>query len=169
VEFLSQTDQKPDSLYAHIYPSLVAAKKQDEEGLERRVCERSVHLEAANEGLQMEIEERGRFFSSPREDLFLFSFFPSFLAAGFSALLAMLGLFPRRFLNGIGSEVQKPLAVVIIGGLIAATLLTLIVLPTLYFVIEDGLPERSGKRLNQSLKQRRRPLRLKSASVQHRN
>ena len=54
---------------------------------------------------------------------------------------------------------------VIIGGLIAATLLTLIVLPTLYFVIEDGLPERSGKRLNQSLKQRRRPLRLKSASV----
>ena len=76
----------------------------------------------------MEIEERGRFFSSPRADLFLFSFFPSFLAAGFSALLAMLGLFPRRFLNGIGSEVQKPLAVVIIGGLIAATLLTLIVL-----------------------------------------
>jgi len=71
--------------------------------------------------------------------------------------------------HGIGSEVQKPLAVVIIGGLIAATLLTLIVLPTLYFVIEDGLPERSGKRLNQSLKQRRRPLRLKSASVQHRN
>jgi len=60
-------------------------------------------------------------------------------------------------------------AVVIIGGLIAATLLTLIVLPTLYLVIEDGLPERSGKRLNQSLKQRRRPLRLKSASVQHRN
>jgi len=107
VEFLSQTDQKPDSLYAHIYPSLVAAKKQDEEGLERRVCERSVHLEAANEGLQMEIEKRGRFFSSPREGLFLFSFFPSFLAAGFSALLAMLGLFPRRFLMALAPKFRS--------------------------------------------------------------
>jgi cobalt-zinc-cadmium resistance protein CzcA len=37
--------------------------------------------------------------------------------------------------KGIGSEVQKPLAVVIIGGLVSATLLTLIVLPTLYLYI----------------------------------
>jgi cobalt-zinc-cadmium resistance protein CzcA len=49
-----------------------------------------------------------------------------------TALLAMLGLLPMALSHGIGSEVQKPLAVVIIGGLISATALTLIVLPTLY-------------------------------------
>jgi heavy metal efflux system protein len=51
-----------------------------------------------------------------------------------TALLAMLGLLPMALSHGIGSETQKPLAVVIIGGLISATLLTLIVLPTLYMV-----------------------------------
>jgi heavy metal efflux system protein len=54
-----------------------------------------------------------------------------------TALLAMLGLLPMALSHGIGFEVQKPLAVVIIGGLISATLLTLIVLPTLYLVIEE--------------------------------
>jgi cobalt-zinc-cadmium resistance protein CzcA len=54
-----------------------------------------------------------------------------------TALLAMLGLLPMALSHGIGSEVQKPLAVVIIGGLISATVLTLIVLPTLYLVIEE--------------------------------
>jgi len=53
-----------------------------------------------------------------------------------TALLAMLGLLPMALSHGIGSETQKPLAVVIIGGLISATLLTLIVLPTLYLVFE---------------------------------
>ncbi len=51
-----------------------------------------------------------------------------------TALLAMLGLLPMALSHGIGSETQKPLAVVIIGGLISATLLTLIVLPALYLV-----------------------------------
>ena len=51
-----------------------------------------------------------------------------------TALLAMLGLLPMALSHGIGSETQKPLAVVIIGGLISATLLTLLVLPTLYVV-----------------------------------
>ena len=49
-----------------------------------------------------------------------------------TALLAMLGLLPMALSNGIGSEVQKPLAVVIIGGLVSATVLTLVVLPALY-------------------------------------
>ena len=51
-----------------------------------------------------------------------------------TALLAMLGLLPMALSHGIGSEVQKPLAVVIIGGLLSATILTLIVLPTLYLL-----------------------------------
>ncbi|MDQ6632362.1 MAG: efflux RND transporter permease subunit, partial [Verrucomicrobiota bacterium] len=53
-----------------------------------------------------------------------------------TALLAMLGLLPMALSHGIGSETQKPLAVVIIGGLVSATLLTLIVLPTLYFLLQ---------------------------------
>jgi cobalt-zinc-cadmium resistance protein CzcA len=51
-------------------------------------------------------------------------------------MLAMLGLLPMAVSTGIGSETQKPLAVVVIGGLVSATLLTLIVLPTLYLVFE---------------------------------
>ncbi len=53
-----------------------------------------------------------------------------------TALLAMLGLLPMALSHGIGSEVQKPLAVVIIGGLGSATFLTLVVLPALYTLLE---------------------------------
>jgi cobalt-zinc-cadmium resistance protein CzcA len=53
-----------------------------------------------------------------------------------TGLLAMLGLLPMAVSTGIGSETQKPLAVVVIGGLVTATLLTLIVLPTLYLVFQ---------------------------------
>ena len=63
-----------------------------------------------------------------------------------TALLAMLGLLPMALSHGIGSETQRPLAIVIIGGLISATLLTLIVLPVLYIVFagpdEDAAPTR---------------------------
>ena len=53
-----------------------------------------------------------------------------------TALLAMLGLLPMALSHGMGSEVQKPLAIVIIGGLVSATLLTLVALPALYTLIE---------------------------------
>ncbi len=49
-----------------------------------------------------------------------------------TATVAMLGLVPFLFATGPGSEVQRPLAIVVIGGLITSTLLTLVVLPTLY-------------------------------------
>lgn len=49
-----------------------------------------------------------------------------------TASVAILGLVPLLFATGPGSEVQKPLAVVVIGGLISSTLLTLLVLPVLY-------------------------------------
>jgi len=51
-----------------------------------------------------------------------------------TALLAMLGLLPMALSHGIGSETQRPLALVIIGGLVSATPLTLIVLPVLYLL-----------------------------------
>ncbi len=49
-----------------------------------------------------------------------------------TALVASLGFVPMAIATGAGAEVQKPLATVVIGGLISATLLTLFVLPTLY-------------------------------------
>ena len=52
-----------------------------------------------------------------------------------TALLAMLGLLPMALSHGIGSETQRPLALVVIGGLISATLLTLFVLPALYYFV----------------------------------
>lgn len=49
-----------------------------------------------------------------------------------TATVAMLGLIPFLFSNGPGSEVQRPLAIVVIGGLITSTLLTLVVVPSIY-------------------------------------
>lgn len=49
-----------------------------------------------------------------------------------TALVASLGFIPMATNTGVGGEVQRPLATVVIGGLISSTLLTLFVLPTLY-------------------------------------
>ena len=49
-----------------------------------------------------------------------------------TAIIAALGLVPLLFATGPGSEIQRPLAIVIIGGLVSSTLLTLILLPLLY-------------------------------------
>jgi cobalt-zinc-cadmium resistance protein CzcA len=54
-----------------------------------------------------------------------------------TALLAMLGLLPMALSTAIGSETQRPLALVVIGGLLSATILTLIVLPLLYLMFEQ--------------------------------
>jgi heavy metal efflux system protein len=49
-----------------------------------------------------------------------------------TALMAMIGLLPAAISTGIGSETQKPLAIVVIGGLITSTILTLLILPSIY-------------------------------------
>jgi cobalt-zinc-cadmium resistance protein CzcA len=49
-----------------------------------------------------------------------------------TASITAFGLLPVLFASGPGSEIQKPLAVVVTGGLISSTLLTLIMLPILY-------------------------------------
>ncbi len=65
-----------------------------------------------------------------------------------TALVASLGFIPMAFNTGIGSEVQRPLATVVIGGLISSTILTLFVLPTLFAALrvrqrrEPSPPER---------------------------
>jgi len=61
-----------------------------------------------------------------------------------TALVASLGFIPMAFNSGPGSEVQRPLATVVIGGLITSTLLTLLVLPIIYFWVEE---RREKKRL----------------------
>ena len=51
-----------------------------------------------------------------------------------TAITSALGLLPMIFSNGVGAEIQRPLATVIVGGLISATFLTLFVVPVLYSV-----------------------------------
>ncbi|WP_254413449.1 efflux RND transporter permease subunit [Dyadobacter diqingensis] len=59
-----------------------------------------------------------------------------------TALMASLGLLPAALSTGIGSETQKPLAIVVIGGLMTATLLSLLILPTIYEYIYSSRERR---------------------------
>ncbi|WP_109744648.1 CusA/CzcA family heavy metal efflux RND transporter [Arcicella aurantiaca] len=56
-----------------------------------------------------------------------------------TAFVASLGFLPMAVSNGAGAEVQRPLATVVIGGLLLATFLTLFVLPILYIIFEKGV------------------------------
>ncbi|MEM7419397.1 MAG: CusA/CzcA family heavy metal efflux RND transporter [Pseudomonadota bacterium] len=61
-----------------------------------------------------------------------------------TAITSALGLIPMLMSNGVGSEIQRPLASVIVGGLITATLLTLFVVPSLYQFFSKGIAKQSG-------------------------
>ncbi len=61
-----------------------------------------------------------------------------------TALVASLGFIPMALASGAGAEVQRPLATVVIGGLVTATLLTLLVLPTLYAWMMGRYEEKVG-------------------------
>jgi heavy metal efflux system protein len=60
-----------------------------------------------------------------------------------TALVASLGFLPMALNTGVGAEVQRPLASVVIGGLVSSTLLTLFVLPTLYVFLKSRRPRPS--------------------------
>lgn len=62
-----------------------------------------------------------------------------------TAITSALGLIPMLMSNGVGAEIQRPLASVIVGGLITATLLTLFVLPVLYAWFSKGKIEELSK------------------------
>jgi cobalt-zinc-cadmium resistance protein CzcA len=68
-----------------------------------------------------------------------------------TALVASLGFVPMALATGTGAEVQKPLATVVIGGLVSSTLLTLVVLPALYriFARENDLTESHAEDITQ--------------------
>jgi cobalt-zinc-cadmium resistance protein CzcA len=59
-----------------------------------------------------------------------------------TALMAMLGLLPMAISTGVGAETARPFAVVIIGGLLSGTVLTLFILPLLYPYFETRGDER---------------------------
>ena len=61
-----------------------------------------------------------------------------------TALVASLGFIPMALATGTGSEVQRPLATVVIGGIVSSTLLTLVVLPALYKIIH-GTEDKKGE------------------------
>jgi cobalt-zinc-cadmium resistance protein CzcA len=63
-----------------------------------------------------------------------------------TATVATLGMLPAALATGIGSDVQRNLATVVVGGLVVATFLTLFVLPTLYFAIERRVDVSVGNR-----------------------
>jgi cobalt-zinc-cadmium resistance protein CzcA len=64
-----------------------------------------------------------------------------------TALVASLGFLPMALSHGSGAEVQRPLATVVIGGLVSATFLTLVVLPCLYSLTERELPHQSTNQM----------------------
>jgi cobalt-zinc-cadmium resistance protein CzcA len=64
-----------------------------------------------------------------------------------TALVASLGFLPMAVSTGAGAEVQRPLATVVIGGLLLATFLTLFVLPSIYRMMESGSLRANGKAL----------------------
>ncbi|MFX4801967.1 efflux RND transporter permease subunit, partial [Acinetobacter baumannii] len=57
-----------------------------------------------------------------------------------TALVASLGFVPMAIATGAGAEVQRPLATVVIGGIISSTILTLLVLPALYVLARRERP-----------------------------
>jgi cobalt-zinc-cadmium resistance protein CzcA len=64
-----------------------------------------------------------------------------------TALMAAIGLLPAAISTGIGSETQKPLAIVVIGGLVTSTLLTLLLLPVLYARAYNLMHKRENRKL----------------------
>ncbi|WP_420136699.1 efflux RND transporter permease subunit [Sphingomonas sp.] len=63
-----------------------------------------------------------------------------------TATVATIGMLPAAVHTGVGSDVQRGLATVVVGGLIVATALTLFVVPTLYYVIERAASRRAARR-----------------------
>jgi cobalt-zinc-cadmium resistance protein CzcA len=65
-----------------------------------------------------------------------------------TALVPALGFIPMAISTGAGGEVQKPLATVVIGGLIISTMLTLFVLPVMYVLFEKGVGYMNKSKIN---------------------
>ena len=74
------------------------------------------------------------------------------------ALVASLGFVPMMLATGVGAEVQRPLATVVIGGLFSSTFLTLMVVPVVYSLVDGGKEAAVAERF-------RREMGIKAPSV----
>ncbi len=63
-----------------------------------------------------------------------------------TALTTMFGIIPAAYSLGVGSDIQRPLTTVILGGLVSATILTMIIIPVIYFIVEKRLAKKINKR-----------------------
>ncbi len=69
-----------------------------------------------------------------------------------TALMAAIGLLPAAISTGIGSETQKPLAIVVIGGLVTSTILTLLILPIMYSIVYKLIHKRNNRKYFNTLR-----------------
>ena len=67
-----------------------------------------------------------------------------------TAMMAAIGLLPAALSTGIGSESQRPLAIVVIGGFITATVLTLLIFPNIYYWANLKSYQKKQAALNQN-------------------
>jgi heavy metal efflux system protein len=68
-----------------------------------------------------------------------------------AAIAAIMGFVPMAISTSAGASVQRPLATVVIGGLISSTFLILLVVPVLYYLVESNSQKRKQKKMNKSL------------------
>ena len=71
-----------------------------------------------------------------------------FRALLMTAMTSVLGVLPLIYASGSGSEIQRPLAAVVLGGMVSSTLLTLIVLPVLYTLVASRAEPRESVSAN---------------------
>jgi cobalt-zinc-cadmium resistance protein CzcA len=62
-----------------------------------------------------------------------------------TATVASFGMLPAALATGVGTDVQRGLATVVVGGLLISTLLTLFILPTYYFMIEQAIERKESR------------------------
>lgn len=67
-----------------------------------------------------------------------------------TAMVAMMGLLPKLLSDGTGAEIQRPLATVVFGGLVTATTMTLLVLPTIYLLVNKQFKPSQAEPVNLS-------------------
>jgi cobalt-zinc-cadmium resistance protein CzcA len=107
------------------------------------------------------LRERGH----PLDDAIRFGSITRLRPVLMTALVASLGFLPMALAHGRGAEVQRPLATVVIGGIISSTALTLLVLPVLYRLFHRGERRRGGQELPQRGIQEKQEEELSAAST----
>jgi len=70
-----------------------------------------------------------------------------------TALVAILGLIPASLATDVGSDVQRPIATVVVWGLFSSAFLTLFVIPALYKLVEEATHDRVERRIGKKVEE----------------